>query len=246
MKTRIIFLFITITSFCLSISAQDTFTRQDTLRGSITPQRAWWDLQSYHLKVSVDIDNRSITGSNVITYNVVGEPQDMQIDLQDPLVIDKVVWQGKELEVTNEGSAHFVKFSGDQALNSTQSVEVFYHGDPHVAERAPWDGGFSWSEDENGNPFVATSNQGIGASIWWPCKDHPKDEPDNGVKMSFTVPKDLMAVGNGRLIKTKKRKVWLLTHGKSPIPSIAMVSTSTSVIMCVFQKRMMAKKVSWT
>ena len=90
---------------------------------------------------------------------------------------------------------------------------------PQEAKHAPWDGGFSWSKDENGNPFIATSNQGIGASIWWPCKDHPADEPDKGVTLHFTVPKNLVAVGNGRLTKTKSHKgyktyTWTVT---SPI-----------------------------
>jgi aminopeptidase N len=117
------------------------------------------------------------------------------------------VVQGKEvLEVTHDGNAHFVKLTADQTIGSTQKLTVFYEGTPTVAARAPWDGGFTWAKDKNDNPFIATSNQGIGASLWWPCKDHPADEADQGMIMSFTVPSNLMAVGNGRLIKVQKGK----------------------------------------
>ncbi|MFT7029763.1 MAG: aminopeptidase N [Marinoscillum sp.] len=187
-------------------SKAQEFTRQDTLRGSIGEARAWWDLQHYDLSVALDTVTRSISGSNTITY-LVKTPFDlMQIDLQTPMQITKVV-QGKEvLEVTHDGNAHFVKLTADQTIGSTQKLTVFYEGTPTVAARAPWDGGFTWAKDKNDNPFIATSNQGIGASLWWPCKDHPADEADQGMIMSFTVPSNLMAVGNGRLIKVQKGK----------------------------------------
>jgi aminopeptidase N len=187
-------------------SKAQEFTRQDTLRGSIGEARDWWDLQHYDLSVALDTVTRSISGSNTITY-LVKTPFDlMQIDLQTPMQITKVV-QGKEvLEVTHDGNAHFVKLTADQTIGSTQKLTVFYEGTPTVAARAPWDGGFTWAKDKNDNPFIATSNQGIGASLWWPCKDHPADEADQGMIMSFTVPSNLMAVGNGRLIKVQKGK----------------------------------------
>lgn len=187
------------------ISAQP-FTRQDSLRGSITPERIWWDLQHYELSVVIDTAAKSISGSNIITYLVVGEQAEMQIDLQPPMKITKVTQGDKELKVRDEGNAHFISLKADQPKNTLQSIKVAFEGVPTVAERAPWDGGFTWAKDDNGNPFIATSNQGIGASIWWPCKDHPADEPDNGIIMHFTVPKNLTAVGNGRLIKTKGKK----------------------------------------
>lgn len=180
------------------------FTRQDTLRGSVTPQRAWWDLLHYDLRLSINIKEQSLSGSNTITYEAVSEPKEMQIDLQPPLKITKVSRGGKEMEVRKEGNAHFIKLDQTPEIGAQEQITIFWEGKPKVAVRPPWDGGVTWSEDANGNPFIATSNQGIGASIWWPCKDHPKDEPDLGVTMSFTVPDSLVAVGNGRLIDRQK------------------------------------------
>ena len=186
--------------------AQERFTRKDTLRGSVTPERGWWDLMYYDLTVSIDTATRSISGVNVISYRVVSAAKEMQIDLQAPMEITEAKQGANVLKVRHDGDAHFVTLVDDQPIGSIQKVTISFGGTPVVAERPPWDGGFTWDKDENGQPFIATSNQGIGASIWWPCKDHPADEPDNGVTMNFTVPKNLTAVGNGRLMGVKKGK----------------------------------------
>jgi len=174
------------------------FTRQDTLRGSITPERAWWDLLHYDLRVRVDIGSRTISGTNEIRYRVLEPAQVMQIDLQQPLEITSITQQGRSLSFTREGNAFFVKVTQPQERGKSYSLTVTYHGTPRAAVRAPWDGGFSWKKDKNGKPFVATSNQGLGASVWWPCKDHMYDEPDS-MKISITAPEGLMAVANGQL-----------------------------------------------
>ncbi len=196
---------------CINVSAQ-TFTRQDTLRGSITAERAWWDVMHYDLEVDVDIEEKSISGSNKITYTVVGENNVMQLDLQTPMHIDKIIQNGKELSFTSEGSAHFVNILQKQEKGKEYEITILWSGTPRVAKRPPWDGGFTWKTDSNGKPFVATSNQGIGSSVWWPLKDHPSDEPDNGVTIAVTTPKDLMDVSNGRLKKIEEKqdtKTWV-------------------------------------
>lgn len=189
-----------------SATAQE-FTRQDTLRGSITPERRWWDVLHYNLQVRVNPSDSSIEGSNTIRYKVVtaGNPV-MQIDLQDPMVIDKVVQADSELPVRHEGNAHFVELEKAPTAGEVSEVTVYYHGNPRVAVNAPWDGGFSWKKDSLGNHFIATSNQGLGASVWWPCKDHMYDENDQGMSMSYTVPENSVAVGNGRLKSVTKGK----------------------------------------
>lgn len=181
-----------------SIYAQQQFSKQDTLRGSITAERAWWDLTYYHLSVDVDILDRSISGSNLIQYKVLNSHQTMQIDLQEPLNISRINQNGKALNFTREGSAFFIEIEEVQKTGDLNEITVHYSGKPVVAARPPWDGGFTWTQDSNGKPFVATSNQGIGASIWWPNKDHPYDEPDS-MLISITTPDTLMDVSNGRL-----------------------------------------------
>lgn len=191
------FLFLLLIS--VSVTAQE-FTRQDSLRGSITPEREWWDLTYYHLSVEVLPNEKRILGSNVIQYEVLKNQQVMQIDLQSPLKITRVTQNGMELKVRSEGNAHFVILSEEQVKGEIKEITIFYEGMPKEAVRAPWDGGFSWKKDENGTDFIATSCQGLGASVWWPCKDHMYDEADS-MDISVEVPEHLTDVSNGRLVK---------------------------------------------
>ncbi|QVY64042.1 M1 family metallopeptidase [Polaribacter sp. Q13] len=180
------------------LSEKNSFTRLDTLRGSITPERAWWDLTYYHLDIEVNPSKKYISGKNTIKYTVLNANNSMQIDLQAPLKITKVTQDDKELKVIHDGNAHFVQLIKDQKIGNSESVVVYYKGNPKEAIKAPWDGGFSWKKDSNGNDFVATSCQGVGASLWWPCKDHMYDEVEN-MRISVTVPSNLMDVSNGTL-----------------------------------------------
>ncbi len=184
---------------------ETTFTRQDTLRGSITPERAWWDLNYYDLDVTVKPDEKYISGFNTIRYLVLNTNQVMQIDLQPPLKIENVTQNGKKLDFTNDGNAHFITLKEKQKVGDYNEIIVYYSGHPKEAIRAPWDGGFSWKKDKNGKDFIATSCQGLGASVWWPNKDHMYDEVDS-MKISVTVPKDLTEVSNGRLIGVDEHK----------------------------------------
>ena len=196
--TLLIFFFLL---FNLNSYSQDyNFTKQDTLRGSITPERAWWDLVYYHLDISVKPEEKFIKGSNTITYNVLNSSNRLQVDLQSPLKITKVEQNGNLLDFESQGNAHFIKLLDKQKKGTIQSLKVYYEGYPKEAVRAPWDGGLSWKRDANGKHFVATSCQGIGASIWWPNKDHMYDEVDS-MLISVNVPKDLVNVSNGRLKK---------------------------------------------
>lgn len=188
---------ILITGFDI-LNAQQAFTRQDSLRGSITEDRAWWDLTYYHLDVAVNIEDSSLSGSNLIKYEVLKDHQVMQIDLQEPLAIKKITQNGEELHYEREGSAFFVELKDLQEVGKINELQIWYEGKPVVAKNPPWEGGFTWTSDSNGKPFVATSNQGIGASVWWPNKDHPYDEPDS-MLISITAPDTLMDVSNGRL-----------------------------------------------
>ena len=195
MKYLLATIFLLSTIGCLTAQ---TFTMQDTLRGSITPERAWWDLTYYDLQISVDPETRSISGSNTIRYRVLEPAKRMQVDLQKPLEIDHVFQDGKELLFQREGNAYFIELKKEQRPGAIEAVSVHYAGKPREAVRAPWDGGFSWKTDSQGQPFIATSCQGMGASAWWPNKDHMYDEVDS-MSIRVTVPKPLMNVSNGRL-----------------------------------------------
>lgn len=193
------------------LSEKNKFTKQDTLRGSITPERAWWDVTYYHLDIAVNPEKKYISGKNTIHYKVLKSNTVMQIDLQPPLKMTKVVQNGKTLEVKHEGNAHFINLKENQPIGSIQKLDVYYEGNPKEAVNAPWDGGFSWKKDANGNPFVATSCQGLGASVWWPNKDHMYEEVDS-MLISVTVPKGLMDVSNGRLRNIEKHETTTTYH----------------------------------
>jgi len=185
---------------CISVGHAQTFTKQDTLRGSVTPERAWWDLNFYDLNIKVQPDKKFITGYNVIRYKVLEEHQVIQIDLQEPLKVTGVSQNDEQLDYGKIGPAYFINLKKKQVPGEYNELYVQYSGNPKEAIRAPWDGGFSWSKDDNGKHFVATSCQGLGASVWWPNKDHMYDEVDS-MRIAIDIPKDLVAVANGRLRK---------------------------------------------
>ena len=195
------------------------FTRQDSLRGSITPERAWWDLTYYHLDITVNPVDSTIYGSNTVTYKVIKPFGLMQIDLQEPLNVMKVVQNNSVLKFKREGNVYWIELAEKQEQGKIYSVVLTYGGKPKVSTRPPWSGGITWKKDKNGLPFVASSCQGDGASLWWPCKDHMYDEPDS-MLISVNVPGNLMDVSNGRLRSVIKQKNKTKTYNwfvKNPI-----------------------------
>ncbi|WP_426359355.1 M1 family metallopeptidase [Pseudocolwellia sp. HL-MZ19] len=174
-------------------------TQQDILRGSITPEREWWDLTHYHLDIKVDPENKSISGTNTMKYKVLSQQKALQVELQQPLILDKVTQNGKILDVTQQGYSYFIKALPNAEIGKEYAVVMHFSGIPKEAIKAPWDGGITWNKDENDIDFIASSCQGLGASIWWPNKDHAYDEPNDGVLISVEVPEHLFDVSNGRL-----------------------------------------------
>jgi len=166
------------TAFCLS-QQTESFTRADTLRGSITAERAWWDVLRYDITVKPDFVNQTTSGSNVITYKVIGEQQPaLQLDLKDTLQIDSIVLnKTQRLSFTREGDVWHVQ-TPKQKKSSVHSLAVYFSGKPRVAPRAPWDGGWTFTTDSLGRPWMTVTCQGLGASVWYPCKDHQSDEPN--------------------------------------------------------------------
>lgn len=176
-------------------------TRQDTLRGSITPERKWWDVLYYAITIKPDFLSKTIVGSNTIRYKVLSNNKKgiMQIDLQKPLRIDSVNfnWNTK-VSFEKEGNVWYLNLPSQQQLN-IDSVTIYYSGSPHVAVMPPWDGGWIWTTDSLGRPWMTVACQGIGASTWYPCKDIQSDEPDSGASLTMIIPDTLVGVANGRL-----------------------------------------------
>ena len=186
-----------------AVSAQN-FTHEDSLRGAITTERAWWDVEHYDLHVRFDIANKQISGKNVISYAVTAANQSvMQLDLMVPMSLDSVLQDGRRLQIRDDGNAHFVTLPKAQQVGDKAKVVAFFHGSPMPAVRPPWDGGIIWTKDSLGRDWVSVACQGLGASVWYPNKDQQADEP-NAATMHYTVPAGLTAVGNGRLIATSE------------------------------------------
>ena len=202
-RTQIFILFFLLNTYVQSRAQK--YSAQDTLRGSITPERIWWDLVYYDLDVTVQPKVKSIRGTNTIHYKVVSPNNIMQIDLQPPMKLIKAVQDEVELSINQNGNAHFIQLEKKQNRKKIEQIVLHFEGQPKEAINAPWDGGFSWKKDYNDNDFIATSCQGIGASVWWPNKDHMYDEVDS-LQMKITVPKHLKAVGNGRLRAVTKNE----------------------------------------
>lgn len=178
------------------------FTHQDTLRGSLNAERSWWDVQRYDITVTPDYTSKTIEASAIISFKVVEAFGTMQVDLQAPLEITSAKLSKKSLSYTREGNVFHVKMPKLQ-IGDVKELQITYHGKPREAIRPPWDGGWIWKKDAEGNPWMSVACQGLGASVWYPCKDYQGDEPDRGASLTMVVPDSLVAVGNGRM-KSKK------------------------------------------
>lgn len=186
--------------------AQEKFTRKDSLQGGLRPERTCFDVLRYDLNIKVNPDEKSIVGYNGITFKVVTNTQKIQLDLFDNMQIDSIIFNSKKLKYTREFNAVFIEFPSVLTPKSEQSLQFYYSGKPIIAQNAPWDGGFTYTKDNEGKPWIAVSCQGIGASLWYPVKDSQSDEPDYGATIKVAVPNGLMDVSNGRLIGSEDLK----------------------------------------
>ncbi|MCW3093559.1 MAG: Peptidase rane alanine aminopeptidase [Ferruginibacter sp.] len=187
------------------LSGRTVLTHADTLRGSYGAGRNWWDVLKYDLHVSFNINDSTISGYNIITLKALTNGSFVQLDLQEPMLLDSIVYVNlsgpsspvKINTISKDGNAWFFNID---PLKTGASINLFvyYHGKPRIAKHAPWDGGLIWKKDKNNNPWVSIACQGLGASVWYPCKDHQADEPDSA-EMHITVPDTLVCVGNGRM-----------------------------------------------
>ena len=196
-KNTLILFFI---AFSFLGTAQE-FTRKDSLRGNLTELRTCYDVTFYDLFVMVDHQDQSLEKSyNIIHFTVVSDFDKMQIDLAQNMEVMRIEFEQKELEYSREFDAVYINFPRLLTKGEQANVKVWYSGYPREAVNAPWDGGFSWKKDDNGNPWIGVSCQGLGASVWWPCKDHQSDEPDS-MLITCTARYPSKIVSNGDLRK---------------------------------------------
>lgn len=193
-------------------SQAKNYTHADTLRGSIGKDRSWWDVQHYAISVEPDFNKKTISGKVDIRFKAVSNGNRMQIDLQEPLTLNNAYLNKQQLGFTREGNAYFLELPYLFPKDSSATVSLTYSGKVKTAVRPPWDGGWIFTKDIKGRPWMSVACQGLGASVWYPCKDHQGDEPDLGALLKITVPDTLTAVGNGRLTEKASYRPGTLTY----------------------------------
>ncbi|MFH2141073.1 MAG: M1 family aminopeptidase [Bacteroidota bacterium] len=176
------------------------FSRIDSLQGALRSERACFDVTSYNLKVRIYPEEQKIKGKNLIYFNMAEKSKTIQLDLFANYSIDSILFNGSELKYTREFNAVFIELSEELAVGKNYCIQVNYSGIPRIAPNPPWNGGFVWSKKKNKH-WIGVACEHLGASSWWPNKDHLSDKPDS-MRITIEVPSDLTAVSNGNLIRS--------------------------------------------
>lgn len=194
--------------FFTSFSFGQNFTKRDTLLGSNTMYRDFWDVKKYEVEIEANYAKKSIRGKNKISFDIIKDITNpvFQIDLQSPMDFDEVLSNFKILSKKRDGNFIFIETKGNFKKGQKYYLDIAFSGNPTIAKDAPWDGGWIFKSDDKGNPWMSVACQGIGASVWLPIKEIWSDEPDEGAILTIITPKDLVGVGNGRLISQREEK----------------------------------------
>ena len=196
------FLILFLSLFSVKSVCQE-FSLSDSLRGSLSSYRSCYDVYYYDLNVTIDDKNKELINSyNDFYITSLEDFDNIQIDLFSNLEINSIVFNETKLNFKRKFNAVFIDFTEIIKKGENVKFRVNYKGKPREAVNPPWDGGFSWDYDKNKNPWIGVSCQGLGASSWWPCKDHQSDEPDS-MRITCTVRSPLKVVSNGKLILNK-------------------------------------------
>lgn len=173
------------------------YSEKDSLQGSLRPERDCFDVYYYDLTVRVDHKKKRIEGSNVVYFEVIHATDRIQIDLAANFRIDSVLFEGRQMNITRKHDAVFIQLDRSLAPNSKHSITVKYGGKPRVAPSPPWNGGFVWKKD-HGKPWIGVACEHLGASSWWPCKDHLSEKPDS-MTINIQTLRKYKAIANGNL-----------------------------------------------
>ena len=191
-----------------TLLAQQTYTRKDSLQGGLRLERTCYDVLRYDLNIKINIDDKSLAGYNDITFEMESKSDVIQLDLFENMKVDSIIYNTNKLAFKREFNAVFINFP--QALQTiggtSKTIRFYYSGKPIVAKNAPWDGGFVFTKDNQGKPWIGVACQGTGASLWYPCKDSQSDEPNFGATIKVAVPNGLMDVSNGRFMGSQDLK----------------------------------------
>ncbi len=175
-----------------------SITKRDSLLGGLSTERTAFNVMRYDLNIKIDPNEKFISGYNDITFSLLTKSKTIQLDLFENMKVDSILFAEKALKYDREFGAVFLTIPKEFEVNKPYTIRFYYSGHPIAAPRAPWNGGFDWKKDINGNHWVGVAVQGTGASLWYPCKDSQSDEPENGSTIKVAVPTGLINVSNGR------------------------------------------------
>ncbi|MCA8953551.1 MAG: M1 family metallopeptidase [Planctomycetes bacterium] len=164
--------------------------------GELIAEEACYDVLHYDLVLTVDPVEKAIEGVLTMRARTTAAAARIALDLDPALTVRSVQLDGSPLPFAHTDGRIWLEPVAALPAERVIEVAVAYGGKPHVAINPPWRGGFTWSETADGKPWIATSCQGEGADLWWPCKDHPSDKPD-GIDLHVTVPVGLVVASNG-------------------------------------------------
>jgi aminopeptidase N len=182
--------------------------------GKLNPLQAIMDIRHYTISLDVDIENKKIAGSTEINFLLARKSDTLLFDLVHLLQVSRIKVNNKDTKFEQKDDKIFItSTTGFQA--GKQLIKIEYSGEPPVAVKPPWFGGFTWTKDKSGNPWVAINCQKEGGRIYFPCKDHPSDEPNEGVDLYITVPQNLVVGGPGLLQKVTSKKGKQTYHWKT-------------------------------
>ena len=198
--------------FLFSITAKSQNLKSG---GVLKPEQAIMDIRHYTIALDVNPVERSINGYTEIDLDLLKPTNILLFDFWHGLTIRQLWINGKTQNFTHSKD-DYIKIQMPQQLPPGKiKVKVAYGGKPGVAARPPWTGGFQWDKDANGNPWISITCQGEGGKIYFPCKDHPSDEPNEGADMIITVPKGLVVTAPGLLQKVTTKKDRSTYHWKT-------------------------------
>src|SRR6478609_4164429 len=179
------------------------FSFQSLLAFSESIVKLDYDVTYYQLAVTISPQTKSISGSNLIQFKARVKLDSIQVKMAMNLFIDSILGEGKSLQFARIQDKVIIGLPKSIEKAKGGQIQIFYHGIPHVASNPPWEGGFVWSKDSLDNDWIGVACEGEGASLWWPCKDEPSDEPDS-MRINVTCPSQLYCVSNGVLEKVEK------------------------------------------
>jgi len=172
--------------------------------GEIEPERAALKVEHVELDVRIEPERRFLSGAAQLTLSTRIAQTRLLIDLDKNFEVSEIIIDGIALKAgswRNPEGRLVVDLPRPVAAGGKVVARIRYAGRPHEAVNAPWDDGIVWSSWQ-GKPWVATTAQGYGCDLYWPCLDFPAGEVPE-IRLAITAPAGTQAIANGKLVSVE-------------------------------------------